>query len=465
MLRNIRIALAAIFFVAVTLLFIDISGVAAQWFGWIAKLQLVPAVMALNLAVILFLALLTILFGRVYCSVICPLGVFQDIVSHCSSMRKGKKARFGWKKEYKWLRYTMLVLFVLACASGLPLLIAPYSAYGRMVSAFFGSGLGSPAVLVTGIVTLVVIVVFAWIGGRLYCNSVCPVGTVLGWLSKFAIFRPVIDSEKCKNCKMCERGCKSSCINIAEKKIDYSRCVGCMDCLDSCKFGALEYRYAYGKNSAEQTSADASRRTFMTVGAIALTSAALKAQEKKLDGGLAEIIDKTEPERKGLIVPFGAGSVKNFYDHCTACQLCVSECPNKVLRPSTDFGHFMKPKMSYEYGYCRPECTKCSQVCPAGAILPVTPVQKTAIRIGVAEVDYDLCVVNRDGVSCGNCSRHCPSGAIIMVSKTEDGVEKKLPSVMESRCIGCGACENLCPSRPISAIKVNGLGVHINEED
>jgi len=123
----------------------------------------------------------------------------------------------------------------------------------------------------------------------------------------------------------------------------------------------------------------------------------------------------------------------------------------------------MQPEMGYEDGYCRPECTKCSQVCPAGAILPISSEEKTAVHIGTATVDRSLCVVEKDGVSCGNCARHCPVGAIRMVRLDPDDPDSlRIPSVDESRCIGCGACEYLCPSRPYSAIHVNGLQVHIN---
>ena len=241
----------------------------------------------------------------------------------------------------------------------------------------------------------------------------------------------------------------------------------CFDCIDSCKFGAMEYRPVWGrkKGPAPETPAKdaAGRRAFVTGAAFALGSLALKAQDQKLDGGLARLEPKRVPGRTERIVPPGAVSLKNFYDKCTACQLCVSSCPNKVLRPSTDLEHLMQPEASFENGYCRPECSECSQVCPTGAILPVTPEERTAIHVGVAAVDYDLCVVNRDGVSCGNCAHHCPAGAITMVP-ANPGEESSplIPSVIESRCIGCGACEYLCPSRPVSAIHVNGLKVHID---
>ena len=194
------------------------------------------------------------------------------------------------------------------------------------------------------------------------------------------------------------------------------------------------------------------------------SAATLGAQKKKVDGGLAAIIDKEVPQRTTPLTPFGSESVKDFYKKCVGCQLCVSVCPNNVLRPSTDLDRLMQPEMSYEKGYCRPECTECSQVCPAGAILPLTPEEKTQFHIGTASVNRELCVVEADGVSCGNCARHCPVGAIQMVSKdASDENSPLIPVVDEARCIGCGACENLCPARPFSAITVNGLSVHIKD--
>lgn len=206
---------------------------------------------------------------------------------------------------------------------------------------------------------------------------------------------------------------------------------------------------------------DDARRSFLTATAILATTATLKAQEKKVDGGLAVIEDKKIPKRATPIVPPGALSARNFARHCTACQLCVSVCPNEVLRPSTDLTKLMQPEMSYERGYCRPECTRCSEVCPAGAIRPITVADKSATQIGHAVWVKENCVPLTDGVECGNCARHCPTGAIQMVPSDPllEG-SPKIPVVNTERCIGCGACENLCPARPFSAIYVEGHEAH-----
>lgn len=496
MLKKTRIVLATIFFACITLLFLDVTGALHAWLGWMAKVQFLPAVLALNVAVVAVLLALTLLLGRVYCSVICPLGVMQDIISWVHGKTKKKnRFRFSWSPAKNWLRYGMLALFIILLVAGVNsavALLAPYSAYGRIASsllapiyqwgnnffawiaekadsyAFYSTEvwLRSLPTFIVALVTFVVIFVLAWKNGRTWCNTICPVGTVLGFFSRFSVFAPVIDTEKCRNCGLCGKQCKASCINTKEHEIDYSRCVACMDCIDTCKDGAIHYAYRYAKKAEGKTQeakpgVDAGRRAFVTSAVIASSAAALKAQEIKVDGGLAEIERAQKPERKTPIVPAGAVSLKHFSQHCTACQLCVSNCPNQVLRPSTSLLTFMQPEMSFERGYCRPECTNCSEVCPAGAIRPVTIEEKSSIQIGHAVINLDNCVVNTDGVKCGNCARHCPAGAIRLVRKNPDDPKSlMIPTVDESRCIGCGACENLCPARPFSAIHIEGHEVH-----
>ena len=494
MLRKIRIILASIFFIGVTLLFLDFTGAAHTWLGWMAKVQFLPAVLALNFGVVAVLLVLTLLFGRVYCSVICPLGVMQDIISWIHGKTKKKnRFRFSYSPAINWLRYGVLALFIVALVAGLHslvALVAPYSAYGRIASnllapvyqlgnnffawiaeragsyAFYSTEvwIRSGATFAVAAATFAVVAVLAWKHGRTWCNTICPVGSVLGLFSRFSVFAPVIDTEKCRNCGLCGKQCKSSCINMKEHEIDYSRCVACMDCIETCKEGAIHYACRYGKKgspSPAQGNVDKSKRAFLVSSAIATTAVAAKAQEMKVDGGLAEIERATKPERQTRIVPAGSLSLKNFADHCTACQLCVSVCPNQVLRPSTSLMTLMQPEMSYERGYCRPECTKCSDVCPAGAIRPISVEEKSSTQIGHAVVCLDNCVVNTDEVSCGNCARHCPAGAISMVRKNPDDPKSlRIPVVNEERCIGCGACENLCPARPFTAIHVEGHEVH-----
>lgn len=479
MLRKIRTALALVFFIGITLLFI---GIGEQWWSWMAKLQFLPSCLALNFAVIAGIILLSLVFGRVYCSVICPLGVYQDdliwLRRQCGKFaaklfkkkpRKNFLLRFHFVKEHKIVRYLILLLTIVCIVAGAQIfvaLIAPYSTYGRMVrsavGAIKGESIATPLLLSAGTAFLL-ITFLAVTRGREWCNTICPVGTFLSLLSRFSFFRPTIDESKCVSCGKCASGCKTSCIDVKAKKIDGSRCICCFDCLESCARGAIKYRTTYGKpqsKSKEKSVQDNGRRNFLATGAALIGAGiAAEAQNKRLDGGLADIVEKQTPERSERIVPFGAKSVRDFYDKCTACQLCVANCPNGVLRPSTDLKHLLQPQMGYERGYCRPECTTCSNVCPAGAISPVSKDEKTTIRIGTAKVNLQLCLAANGEAGCGNCSRHCPSGAIRMLES--EGHKFRIPTVAEEQCIGCGACEYLCPVRPISAITVSGLSVHI----
>lgn len=493
MLRKVRIAAALIFFCCITLLFLDFTGAAARYVGWMARIQFLPAVMALNIGVIIMLVALTLIFGRVYCSVICPLGVMQDIFGWAG--KKAKRNRYSFSPARNILRYSLLAVTVIAAIAGIGsivALLAPYSAYGRIaqnllqpiwvwgnnlladISANHGNydfyevewWTRSRVTLGVAIATLVILAVLAWRGGRTYCNTICPVGTVLGFLSRFSWLSPVIDMSRCNGCGLCARNCKASCINSKAHTIDYSRCVACMDCIDKCNRDAISYGrrrpavVAADVDAAAENTPDQGRRSLLTVGA-AVGAASLLHARKKVDGGLAAITDKKVPERNTPIVPPGAVSLRHLSQHCTGCQLCVAECPNGVLRPSGDLTTLLRPRASYERGYCRPECTRCSDVCPAGAILPIDRATKSSTQVGHAVWVKDNCVVLTDGVSCGNCARHCPSGAIIMVpldASNPDG--PKIPAVNEERCIGCGACENLCPARPFSAIYVEGHPVH-----
>lgn len=490
MLKKIRTILAAVVFVLITLLFLDFTGTLHCWLSWLAKVQFLPAVMALNVVVIVALIALTLIFGRIYCSVICPLGVFQDILARFHR----KKNKYSYSKEVRWLRYPVLVLFIVAFVAGVGSffqLLAPYSAYGRIATMIFqplwmlGNNIlatlaeradsyafysvevwmRSLPVFIIAAVTLVVLFVLAWRGGRTYCNTICPVGTILSFFSRFSWLKIRFDVDKCKNCSMCSKNCKAACIDYKTHSVDYSRCVVCGNCIDKCKFGAL--KYSGNTKSTDPTkssgSVDSGKRSFLVASAMVAGAAMAQKKEKLMDGGLAEIEDKVTPERQTPLTPPGSLSYDNFSTRCTGCQLCVSECPNNVLRPSGDLMHLMLPEMSYERGYCRPECTRCSEVCPAGAIKPIDHEEKSSIQIGHAVWIKKNCVVLTDEVECGNCARHCPSGAIEMVPlDPEDDESPMVPAINDAACIGCGACEYVCPSRPFSAIFVEGHEVHHN---
>lgn len=522
MFKKIRIILASLFFISITLLFLDFTGSLHAWLGWMAKVQFLPAIMALNAIVLLVLIVLTLLFGRLYCSVICPLGIFQDIFSWFGT-RKNKN-KFHYTKPNNILRYTVLGVFIALMAlpfTSIALLIAPYSAYGRIaqnllapiyqlgnnVLAYFAERadsyafyskeiwIGSLSTFVIALLTFGVLGFLAWRGGRTWCNTVCPVGTILGFLARFSWFKPVIDTSKCVGCKACEKRCKACCIDAATHTIDASRCVACMNCISNCHKGAIAFTHPKSAPSPSPTiekrpeeganppspsmekepgsevtpestreAVSPQRRGLLLALPTLLAASTAQAQDNKTtDGGMAELQPRETPHRETPVKPAGSQTLALFSTRCTGCQLCVAACPNDVLRPSASLKTLMQPEMHFERGFCRPECTRCSEVCPTGAIQRITRAEKTSIQVGIAVWTRDLCLPATGKDKCGNCARHCPNGAILMIEQeTPDGKKFEIPTVDTSRCLGCGACEFVCPVRPISAIHVEGVNAHLD---
>lgn len=497
-LRVVRICVAAVVLTLFILLFTDPGGAFHKAMSALPKLQFWPAVLALNAGIVLLWIVLAFVFGRVYCSVACPLGILQDLIYRLRTSGP-KKRRFTqkWTKPLNILRYCILAIFIVGSAllpGAFADLIEPYSIFGRMVSSPLARALPIAAV---SLATLALIVFLVWKWGRIWCNTICPVGSILSIPSRHSLFAPVINLDKCVSCGLCGKACRAGCIDTKNHKVDTSRCVLCFDCLDNCHDKAIDFKFrfrpsadlsgdgnvpgetvppsahkrgdhevvgpereargGFGGHLPRSKSAEG-RRAFLTASAIAVGTVAAKAADNADLFGVLE--KKQAPRRVTKLVPPGSGSLKHFEDHCVACQLCVDVCPNKVLRPSMDPAHFMQPEMGFEKGYCRPECTACSEVCPASAISPITPEQKSSTSIGHAIFNPEVCVVLTDGVKCGNCARHCPAGAISMIKrgKLEEGL--RIPSINPERCIGCGRCEHVCPSRPVSAIYVEGNKVH-----
>ncbi len=479
MLRGLRITLALLCFTGLCLLFLDVSGILPPRLAFLAKMQFVPAVLSGSVAVAVALVVGTLLLGRVYCSVVCPLGVLQDGIA-----RLGKKRRYRFATAKTWLRIGALGVFVIALVAGFPFvfsILEPYSAFGRIATDVFapvwqsGSNIvalaseraqnfaigptpvwqkGLPA-LIAAVLTLGVIGLLAWKSGRTWCNTLCPVGTILGYCSRIALLRPRIDAENCVHCGQCAKNCKASCIDAAHAVIDASRCVSCFNCLDSCSRGALAYVPATKATGAAGKGADRpdlARRSFVALG-LSLVGVPALAATRGPEAKAPILARKQRPVREVPITPPGASGLRAFTEHCTGCQLCVSACPNQVLSSIDDGTWLLQPSLSFERGFCRVNCVACSEVCPTGAIRPISAAGKSATQIGRAVVDWKRCIINTDKVQCTACSRICPTQAASLVGR-KDG--PKWLAVDPERCTGCGACEYVCPVHPVAAIRVEG---------
>lgn len=487
MLKILRVSVAIVLFTLITAYFLDFREVLPLWVSSVAKLQLVPAILSLSIGIVVFILASTFLFGRYYCSVLCPLGILQDIISWISKKTSRKKKRYRFSPPKTVLRWSALVASVVSFALGFSVLFAliePYSAFGRIAThilkpiyqagnnALAGilNNMGNYSLYRTdasvtdlfafsvALVTLGILGGLAWKYGRTYCNTLCPVGTLLGIVSKYSFFRIRIDATRCNSCGICASKCKASCIDSQSKTVDNNRCVDCFNCLKGCKQQAIHYSMP-GKKPSSVDVTDTSRRQFLATGTLALLSTPdLLAQAKKNALGLVH------PERQQAIAPPGAGSIDRLRKLCTSCHLCVSKCPSKVIKPALmeyGLGGVMQPMMTYEKGYCNHSCTICCEACPTGALKPLSVEEKKLAQIGIVVFIPDICVVITDGTNCGACSEHCPTQAVKMVAY-KDGLT--LPEIDTSICIGCGGCEFICPVRPQRAIFVEGNRVHVQAE-
>ena len=463
----IRILVATVITVCLILTFVDPLGWAARYLGWSAEIQLLPAILSIGkygglgaIIIVALLAVLTLLFGRVYCSMICPLGALQDVFRR---LKIGKKMQYHYSPEKKILRWSILVLFLILlfipAVGWVARMLDPYSAFGRIVTA--ASRHAMDAAFWVGVVWFVGLGIWAQLRGREYCNTLCPVGTLLSLLSRFAWLRPMVEKSRCTQCGACEHTCKAEAITPAKKgeaypTVDMAKCVGCYDCLTTCPQQAFKVESRKSKVESNESKEDTGRRQFLGILGGLTVAGTLKVQAQKMDGGLAHIEKKKVPARALPVLPAGSISLRHFQQHCTACQLCVSACPNKVLRPSQDLSRWMQPELQFDEGYCMLTCNRCAQVCPTEAITAIEKEEKSSIQAGHAVWVKDNCVVATDHVACGSCADHCPTGAIQMVSGEAIGINGLIPAVDEAKCIGCGKCEYLCPARPFSAIYVEG---------
>ncbi len=495
LLKKIRVVLSILFFVPITIAFIDFTeSIPLQFTSGILYLQFVPSllkfltVLSFSAAGFILIFLLTFLFGRVYCSVICPLGFFQDVVNYISKKIHKRKRKLQYLKDQKILKWSVFsaatILFIFGIATGI-VLLDPYSIYGRFTANFFKPvAVGINNIIASVLESMkiysiypyhinafnifpfvVSVVLFLFIGylaykkGRLYCNTVCPVGTILGLISKYSLFKITIEKEECLSCGMCERDCKGNCIDSKEKTVDMSRCVACFNCVSSCPTEGIKFKIPSGKKENAELDVDPSKRNFLiATGLYFSTISPLIAQVKK------QIVvtkkSKIPIVRKYAISPPGSISINKFNDKCTACSLCVNSCPTQVLQPSfLEYGFLgmLQPRMDNNAGFCNFDCTICSDVCPTGAILPVSKEEKQLIQIGKAKFIEDNCIVKSQGTDCGACSEHCPTKAVHMIPYKN---KLFIPEVREDYCVGCGACEYACPVKPYKAIYVEGNEVH-----
>lgn len=500
-LRTVRIVLSGMIFICFFLVFADFKSlVPVKYTGILISLQFIPSYLrffntgTLAAAGFIVVLVLTVLTGRTYCSFLCPLGIGQDINSRIGGRIKKRFRRYGYRKPQTFLRYSLLALtLIVSIFWGIYLLtlLDPYSVFGRFMTYF-----SKPAVLwinnvLAGILGkfdlytlshtpikpfplviyslplffLLLIGSLSFTKGRFYCNTICPVGTFLGLISKISIFRIKFDESACTRCGRCSMRCKSSCIDFLSHNVDVSRCVGCFNCINVCPSEAISYGLvSLKKKEPEKIHEDVpdEGRRKVIIGAVLVLlgiSHNGKAQEKaapkpKKDSTVKE--NKTSP-----VCPPGAVSIADFNTRCTACSLCIDACPNSVLQPAfREYGltGMMQPVMNYHRSFCTYKCNICTEICPTNALQPMALEAKQLTQLGKVKFIRDNCVVKTEKTACGACSESCPTKAVYMIPFEGNLL---IPEINDEICIGCGHCEFACPMVPYKAIYVDGNPVHL----
>jgi ferredoxin len=492
-LKPLRVGIALVFLAGLTAAFVDFRGMMpARLSHWLAAVQFTPSLLALGsgpLAWLIFAGLMgiTLGFGRVYCSTVCPLGLLQDVVARMAAALRPRRRLLPPAPPSRWLRYGLLAATVVTIAGGAGSIAYthadPYSNFGRIMSGLarpllvtLNNALVTPAAalgmesfyrvvppwpnlagLGPALLALLVIVSLAVWRERIYCNTLCPVGTVLGLLARGAAYRLSLDSSACTKCAECLRHCKAQCIDLRTGTIDAARCVGCFNCVAACPEHGVGYRLAWTRPSAAPAASDPRRRAFLARAGTTLVAAlGVERLWAAVPAGPAK------SSESGAICPPGAAGDWRFVERCTACQLCVSACPTQVLQPALlEYGFgvagLMKPRLDYSAAYCNFDCRRCAEVCPDGALVLLPLAEKQVTRIGLARLDVEKCIVKTKGTDCAACSEHCPTKAVDTIPY---GANLRLPQVNNDLCIGCGACEFACPAQPKKAIIVAGQRRH-----
>ena len=493
MLKKLRVVLSLLFFLATTIVLLDFTSVLPPALvRTILFLQFIPSLVnfiaAGKIAAVGFIAILilTLLFGRVYCSTICPVGTLQDVISFSS--RKLRKGKYHDPLEpHKGIHLAFLIVTALPVLAGSMFavsLLDPFSNFGRI-----SGSLLRPFVIVVNntaasllehfdrfdiypvelksvalasiILPLAFLSLVGWMSvshGRLYCNSICPVGSFLRLVARYSVFRIVIDAERCKSCQLCQRVCKAGCIDRKSKSVDFNRCVGCFNCLTACPSEGLKIVPAFRTSNSHKQATDEARRSF-------LLGTPLLLLGSKVGNDTSKVIKPQKassiPEHRHLpVTPPGSTSLRHFTHTCTACHVCLGACPSQVLQPSFlhyGLGGLLQPVMDFNASYCNFECTTCTEVCPSGALKRMTVEEKKISQAGRVVFIKQNCVVFTENTDCGACTEHCPTKAVTMIPYKNS----RMPEIKQEYCVGCGACEHACPTRPYKAIYVDGNAVHL----
>ncbi|MEO5328353.1 MAG: 4Fe-4S binding protein [Magnetococcus sp. THC-1_WYH] len=424
------------------------------------------------------IVVLTLFFGRFFCSWMCPLGIMNQIVGlGAGGLRPAQRyERNAYRKLFRFKYHVLVVFLVVAAWGGLqvglldPIALVFRSMVVSVLPAVDGVVLGlgiypnGPVFyggLVVAVVFLAVLLANRYLP-RFWCRVVCPLGALLGVLSRWSVFGIQRDVEKCTGCNKCLLSCQGGCEpNGAWRP---SECHLCMNCLEHCPEGALHYGLPKKGSSVHQP-LDFHRRRLLETAVGSVVVFPLMRQS----------VSATTIDFPMLIRPPGSLTEEDFAKRCIKCAACMRVCPTNVLQPALLEGGFeglWTPMLINRMGYCEHHCVLCGLACPTGAIRRLSVDEKIGrppfvepIRLGTAFFDRGRCLPWAMDVPCIVCEEVCPTSPkaiwyrpLTITNRDGQSVTLKQPFVKPDLCIGCGICENKCPVGGEAAIRVSSVG-------
>jgi polyferredoxin len=421
---------------------------------------------------------ITLFIGRFFCGWICPLGTTVD---GCDHLTKAKYQNESFRRS-KWLKFGLLVVVLIASLVSIQLagFVSPIPLYTRSLTTFLyplfalttdsflglfmsisfmenvvfqineflrGTVLPIHAMVFRGSIIIALfyigILILAVFHRRFWCRNLCPAGALLALFSKWRWYRREVTDE-CTSCGLCRKTCRMDAIQEDFKSTNHLECISCMDCQKICPVNAVNFRF--GVKPSTTKIIDFSKRRFIRSGAVGLLSVGILK------------IGFTDQKKKGYAIrPPGSLEEDPFLDRCVRCGECVRVCSSmgaglQLAGLETGWTGVWTPVLMPKTGYCEYNCNLCGQVCPTGAIHPLSVEEKQDMKMGTAHFDKTRCIPWYYGENCMVCEEHCPlSPKAIQFHEakvtTINGEEATvlLPYVDEEKCTGCGICVNRCP--------------------